>query len=184
MTDATWRRGGLWVVLLAALTSGGCAQQTGQPGPSDPELAAYTRLMMPRKIEIQRYLTKPVSFARDGNPDGLEVILAAIDSFGDRTKLVGTLHFELYTLRMASGDRLGERLAFWPVEINSDETIVKHWDRLSRFYRFHLQLPSKPLKPGRYILTATLLYPGQDALASEYEFDQTTESAPGVTPSY
>ena len=125
----------------------------------DPELAAFVRLMMPKQIEIQRYLTKPVSFAGDGNADGIEVILAVRDKLGDPVKVVGTFQFELDRTRMASADRLGKRVAFWKVQISSDETFTQYWDRPARWYVFPLQLDRGPLEPGRYILTARLLSP-------------------------
>lgn len=157
------------LLLIAAL--GGCAKKTDHVKVEDPKLANYVRLIMPQNVEIQRYLTKPVSFAGDGSANGLEVLLAAYDSFGDLTKIVGTLHIELHTMRMASGDRLGERIAFWPIELTSDKALTLYWDPLARFYRFHLQLEQSTLPPGRYILTVRLLSPTGERLFDEYEFE-------------
>lgn len=163
-----------------------CACQTEHANVQldDPELTAFVRLMMPKQIEIQRYLTKPVSFAGDGNADGIEVILAALDSYGLPVKAVGTFHFELHRMRMASGDRLGERIAFWKVEINSDETLREYRDRYSRWYVFPLQLDRGPLTPGRYILTARLLSPTGETLFHDYRFHHEGGSVPGVSPTY
>ena len=136
----------------------------------NPELDAFVRLMMPTKIEIQRYLTKPFDFEGTGDADGIEVILAALDSFGDPVKCVGTFQFELYTRRMASGDKFDERVAFWPMTIDSDQTLVQYWDRLTRFYRFPLKLAEGTLPPGRYILSARLITPTGDKLFDDYEF--------------
>lgn len=138
---------------------------------ADPQLAAFVHMMMPKEIEIQRYLTKPVSFSGSGDANGIEVILAARDSFGDPTKIIGTFQFELCARRVASSDRLGRRVALWPVEINSDQTLLKYWDRLSRFYKFPLQLDQPVLPPGDYILTARLRSAGGDeTLFDEYAF--------------
>jgi hypothetical protein len=136
----------------------------------DPVLAEFVRLIMPAKIEIQHYLTKPFDFAGSGDADGLEVIIAAFDSFGDPVKCVGTFHFELHTMRMASGDKLGEQVAFWPVTIDSDKTLLEYWDCLTRFYCFPLKLHSGTLPPGRYILTARLTTPTGDNLFDNYQF--------------
>lgn len=147
----------------------------------DPQVAAFLQVLMPRQIEVQKFLTRPVSLGGEGTADGLEVVLAAMDSLGDRVKVVGTFHFELYSRRPASGDRLGQRLAFWPVKIDSDEALLQYWDRLSRFYRFPLQLPSPPLEPGQYILVVRLLSPAGETLESEYEFEHREATVPTVS---
>jgi hypothetical protein len=127
--------------------------------------------MLPAKIEIQRYWTRPISLAGKPGPDAMEVIVAAFDSCGDNSKMAGTLHIELYTRRPASSDKLGKRIAFWAVELNSIEQMTEHWDSLARFYRFPLKLATPPLAPGRYVLTITLQPPRGDRLSDEYAFD-------------
>lgn len=158
------------LVLCALLLTGGCQGPNAGVQFDNPELAAFVRLMMPAKIEIQHYLTKPRDFEGSGDADGLEVILTTLDSFGDSVKCVGTFHFDLHTLRMASGDKLGEQIAHWPVTINSDKTLVQYWDRLTRSYRFPLKLRSGKLTPERYILSARLITPTDDKLYDTYEF--------------
>ena len=160
------------------LAFSGCVADTADIQMDSPDMTAYVQLIMPTRIEIQRHWTKPVSFADDGNADGIEMILAAYDSFGDLTKVVGTLHFELHTRRMASADRLDKRVAFWSVELNSRRTLTEHWDPLARFYRFPLQLTATPLPPGRYILTARLVSPDDKRLVDQYEFTHQAGTAP------
>lgn len=159
----------LWMLVGAALLGASCeTPPSGQPT-TEGELAAYVELVLPARIEIQRFLTKPVSFAGDGNADGLEVILAAYDAAGDLTKVVGTFHFELQTRRLS--DRIGTRVAFWPVEINSNKAMILYRDPLSRFYDFPLELDHKPLPAGQYVLTAWLQLPTGRRLVDEYEFN-------------
>jgi hypothetical protein len=136
----------------------------------NPELSAFVRLLMPAKIEIQRYLTKPFDFEGSGDADGLEVILTTLDSFGDPVKCTGTFHFDLHTMRLASGDKLGKQVAHWPVTINSDRSLVEYWDRYARCYRFPLKLRSGKLAPGQYILSACLITPTTEKLYDTYEF--------------
>jgi len=152
------------------LLSAGCQGPAASVQLDNPELSAFVRLLMPAKIEIQHYLTKPFDFEGTGDADGLEVILTALDSFGDPVKCAGTFHFDLHTLRLASGDRLGPRIAHWPVTINSDQTLVQHWHRYGRCYRFPLKLRSGKLPPGRYILNVCLVTPTDDKLYDTYEF--------------
>lgn len=156
----------------------GCNDARINPDESAPESAAYVQMMMPRRIDVQRFLTKPVSFAQNGNPDGLEVVLAAVDEHGDPQKVCGTFHFELREWRPASGDEQGQRIAFWPVKIADEQASARFYDRLSRYHHFPLELESPPLKPGRYILCVRLLTPTADTLFGEYEFEQTTDPAP------
>ncbi len=141
----------------------------------DPELAAYVQLVMPARIKILEW-TKPVSLAGDGNGDALEVILEARDAFDDLTKVVGTFHFELQVRRLS--ETLGARVGFWPVEVNSEKTMLMYRDRLSRFYHFPLQLKDTPLSSGHYVLSVWLHLPTGQRLYDEYEFDYDGSSAP------
>lgn len=139
---------------------------------SDPQQAAFVELVTPRAIEIQRYLTKPIASRKDGPFDTIEVILAALDRFNDPVKVVGTFHFELYVARPASGDRLGQRVAFWEVVIDSQEALERFWDRPSRYFRFPLKLEPPTLEPRAYVLTARFIAPWGDRLFSQYELPE------------
>lgn len=157
-----------WVILgLAALA--GCENRTTTISTSDPQMAAFIRLMIPRSIEIRHYLTKPVSFEGGGNANGIEAILVALDAFGDPVKATGTFNFELYQMRHASADRHGDRIAFWTETIDSEQSLARNWDRLARMFAFRLQLPVNNLPPGDYILNAQLVTPTGEKLFDEYE---------------
>lgn len=162
-------------LLLSACTSPNAAIKA-----DDPELATYLELVLPTRIEIQRYLTKPVSYAGDGNADGLEVILAAYDASGELTKIFGTLHFELVSRKVR--DTVGTRIAFWPVDIKTDKAMHLYRDHLSRFYQFPLQLEQKSLPAGEYVLTVWLFLPGERRLYDEYEFSYDGKGAQPVRP--
>lgn len=161
-----------WPLLLvgALLPAAGCQERGAGVQLDDPELSAFVQLLMPAEIQIQHYLTKPFDFDGDGDADGLEVILTTLDSFGDAVKCTGTFHFDLHTMRMASGDRLGKRIAQWSVTIDSDKTLVEYWDRYARCYRFPLKRRGDKLAPGRYILSARLITPTDHKLYDTYEF--------------
>jgi hypothetical protein len=127
---------------------------------------------------MQRFLTKPVSYAGDGQADGLEVILAAYDASDDLTKVVGTFHFELEQRKRT--ESIGTRIAFWPVEIKSEKTLRMYRDHLSRFYQFPLRLDAKSLSAGQYVLSVWLQLPGGRRLFDEYEFTYDGTGAPPV----
>ena len=161
-----------WLLCACGLLPAAACSQRAPVTMDNPELSAFVEMMMPRSIEIQKYLTRPRDFDGNEADDGLEIILAVNDSFEDPIKCVGEFQFELYTLRMASGDRLGERVAFWPVEVTDADGVRRYWDRLSRFYQFDLQFPSGVLPTGRYILNARLRTPTGEQLYDQYEFTQ------------
>ena len=158
----------LAAVPVSSLT--GCQEPSAEVQLDNPELIACMRLLMPSEIELQHHLTKPFDFEGTGDADGLEVILTARDSFGDPVKCTGTFHFDLHTMRMASGDKLGKQIAHWPVTIDSAATLVEYWYRYARCYRFPLKLRSGKLPPGRYILNARLITPTDEKLYDTYEF--------------
>ena len=159
-----------WRVMpLAALSSCAGCQTNTAINLDDPKLATFIRLVMPAKVEIQRYLTRPVDIDSKGKAEGLEVILAVFDSFGDPVKCAGTFHFELHQRRMASADTLGKLVARWSATIDSERTLVEYWDRYSRYYRFPLTFADKPLPPGHYVLDVTLVTPTGEKLFDQYD---------------
>lgn len=155
------------LALAAAIALCGCRQQTARPAADVNELV---ETLLPQKIVTQRSFTRPIDTDDDGAADAIDAVVIAQDAYGDPTKCLGTWHFELYTLRLASGDRLGERLAHWPVDMTEPDDAQVFWDRVSRFYRFTLELEAS-LPPGQYVLTVTLRTPTERNLFDEYRFD-------------
>jgi hypothetical protein len=167
------------LVVVGVLNLWGCERNSSMMQMEGPQMAAFVELVLPQKVQVQKFLTRPVSFAGDGNPDGIEVVLAVLDAFDDPVKTAGTFHFELYSRRPSSGDPAGERLAFWEIRVDSRARVLEYWDRLSRFYRFPLRLESAPLPPGSYFLEVRLVLPGGEKRFDEYVF----ELPPGPVPS-
>jgi hypothetical protein len=163
----------LCLILAAA---GGCQQSSARLG-DDAALTTFVELVRPRQIEIQRHFTKPVSYEGSGDADGLEVIVAAKDASGDEVKCVGEFLFELYEQRLASGDPLGKRVAYWAVSVDSADSVQLYWDSLSRFFKFPLRFEQQVLAPGRYVLTAQLAAPGGAKLRDDYDFSYRAGSA-------
>jgi len=170
----------LLVLISGGLGLSACTSPNAAIQADDPDLATYLELVLPARVEIQRYLTKPVSYAGDGNADGLEVILAAYDKSDELTKVYGTLHFELVSRKIT--DSVGTRVAFWPIDITTDKAMHLYRDHLSRFYQFPLQLEQKSLPTGQYVLSVWLHLPGGRRLYHEYEFTYDGKGAPPVRP--
>lgn len=158
-------------LLVLTLALPGCVAP-GQHSAADTEALSETvRVLSPREIRIQRYLTEPRAFGGSETPNGVVVLLAAVDSFSDPIKCVGNFQFELYTRRPASGDPLGERVGYWSIALLDQAAIAKYWDRYSRFFKFELKLSQGVLKPGSYILSATFTPPGGERIEDRYEFE-------------
>lgn len=165
------------LIAVTMLGAGACTPRRHKVQADSPALAEYIALVMPARVRILEW-TKPVSFAGDGNADGLEVILAAYDALDDETKAVGTFHFELQTRRVS--EHIGRRLAFWPVEVTSARDLRAYLDHPTGFYRFPLKLDPAPLPPGRYALTVWLHLPTGRRLSGEYEFSYDGGRVPTV----
>jgi hypothetical protein len=175
---------GVLAMLVGVIGAGGC--RSGRPAfdPASPEISAYMQLVLPERIEIQKSWTRPLSFAGDGSADGLEVLVAAYDAAGEKTKAVGEFLFELSHVRRASADRVGPQVCVWTVALDSSDAMTQHWDPLSRFYRFQLLLDDRaPLAPDKYLLSARLQPPGNASrLFAEYEFTHAAGAVPSARP--
>ncbi len=156
---------------------GGC--QSSNTGDGGARMEAFVDLMIPRRIEIQKYLTRPLDVEGGGRADTIEIILAAYDSFGHGIKTTGAFQFELSDMRMASGDKVGRRRAYWRVEIDDAAAVATHWDHLSRFFKFELALPDGELAPGQYILDARLQTPTGEMLFDQYTLVYRSEAQVG-----
>lgn len=159
----------------------GCNRGHGAIDPAQPEISAFVELMSPRDIEIQPF-TQPISVEGDGQADAIEVILAASDCGDDPIKVVGTFQFELYERQLASGMKLGERLAYWQVEILDEQAYNDRWDRYAQVYRFPLEIQS--LDAGEYILTAQFTGPTGEHLFNEFVLRFDGAAVPPLEPRY
>jgi hypothetical protein len=170
------RRGGVSVLVFwaALLLSGmaGCKESGSKftvENVSEEEMFA---LLLPASVEITPF-TRPKSFDKDEIPDGIEVLVRPLDRFGDPVKAIGTLHFELYNYRQASGDNKGERIQFWDVQVATAKQVQQYWDRTSQMYLFRLMVDQiGSFAPGqKYILLVRYNSPQGEHLEHEYTFE-------------
>jgi hypothetical protein len=137
---------------------------TGEKGLSPEE---QLQLLLPTRIEILPF-TKPKSWDNDPIPDGIEVVLRPLDTFGDQTKAVGQYRFELYVFQNANSNPRGKRIGFWEEDLSTKASQYKHWDRITRTYRFRLAWTEEKVKPGRYVLDVTYTPPTGDRLKDTF----------------
>ncbi|MFA5865905.1 MAG: hypothetical protein WC975_14630 [Phycisphaerae bacterium] len=158
-------------LLLTALSFiiTGCEQRnSGAKGGSTPWATnEQYKLLLPAKIDILPF-TKPRSWDDDQIPDGIEVVLRPLDSFGDQTKAVGCFRFELYTFQKASGETKGQRIGFWEENMTTKESQNLHWDKITRTYRFRLAWTGEKTRQGKYVLEVTYLAPSSLRLTDTY----------------
>ena len=121
-------------------------------------------LLMPAQIEILPF-SKPKSWDSDQIPDGIEVVLRPLDSFGDQTKAVGLFRFELYLFQKLLPTR-GQRIGFWEKLMTRQGSFALGPD--------HANLPISPeprrsvVRPGKICLEVTYLSPTGTRLGDTY----------------
>jgi len=157
MNRGTWYFWGVFFVLSVVFC--GCEQRSDCSEKNSSSLTEeQVRMLMLAKIEVLPF-TKPRSWDDDAVPDGIEVVLRPLDSFGDQTKAIGTFRFELYTYQKASSNPKGQRVGFWEEDLRTRQSQLLHWDKITRTYRFRLAWTGQSPKPGKYVLEVTYLSP-------------------------
>ena len=149
--------------------------------PTEKEQLDTLSLMLPQSIKIQPF-SKVKSFNQDEVPDGILAVVRAYDKFGDPVKAIGLWYFELWTFENASGDRKGERLAYWDRNLSTAEEVRLYWTR-AQMLEFQLAWTGgvESIKPGRkYVLTATYRAPWDETFQDEYVL--TIELPTGAMP--
>ncbi len=156
-------------LILAGLFAAGCETPGASRVPTEADRVRMLELMLPQKIKIWSF-TKVASFNDDDVPDGILVIVRPLDPFEDPVKAVGVWHFELYSFQDASGERKGERLAFWERVIATPEEVRLYWTP-AQMYEFQLAWAEgvEGVAPGRkYVLAVTYRNPWEEILQDEY----------------
>jgi hypothetical protein len=125
-------------------------------------------------------------------PDGIEAVVEFEDQFGDPTRAVGKIRFELYAFFPNSPDHRGRRLAFWSASLDSHEDQISRWDTAARGYSFQLAYDNISTQRA-YVLTAqvdrgkTRLFDEliiEPSLKDGYHGDRRTQKAPTDAPGH
>lgn len=109
----------------------------------------------PSKLRLHPTFTQVKDWTGDNKPDGVEVVVELLDSFGEPTRGSGTLLFELWSFRKYDPNPLGNRACEpWKGELLTREQQEAHWSQALRSYTFQLAMPLvNPTK--EYVLTAS-----------------------------
>jgi hypothetical protein len=111
------------------------------------------KLFGPKSMRVHPTFTRVKDWTGDGKPDGIEAVVELQDEFGEPTRAIGSVMFELYTYRPTHPDVRGRRVPevwVWPLARRNEQTA--HWSRALRAYTFKI-----PFDPGRspLVLEAT-----------------------------
>ena len=156
---------GLALVLAAAA---GCADDRMrlQQGATVP---LPIDLLLPHSIRVHSF-TGTRTFSKEGNLEGVEVRLEALDATGDRTKAFGTFRFELYAYDRHRPENRGAQLAVWDLDLLEPRANLVHFDRVYANYLFKLEW-DRPLQVGRrFVLVAVFSSPFTERLTDQREF--------------
>jgi len=135
----------------ALFAIGGCSSES-KPAVRTP---ANPRLFDATGMRLHPVFTKISDFDGDGQPDGIEAVVQFQDQFGDPTKAVGRLVFDLYRFRPYNPDPRGDHVA-GPFEgrLDSLQDQRARWNNATGAYIFQLAYPDVKATVD-YTLTAT-----------------------------
>lgn len=126
-------------------------------------------LLMPRRIEIVKPFTRLKSFDDDPVPDGIELLVRAINALDSPGIMVGHVRVELYEYAPASAEPKGHRLEHWDIDLTSPEDQRRYWNALTQMYEFRLGVDAKAIpRADRYVLLVTYDSPLGERLTDQY----------------
>ncbi|MGB2984521.1 MAG: hypothetical protein WBE26_01450 [Phycisphaerae bacterium] len=126
-------------------------------------------LLMPSRIEIVEPFTRVKSFDDDTTPDGIELLLQAVNSLDNPGLMIaGRVRVELYEYVPASGDQKGRRLEHWNIELTDAHLQRTYWNALTQMYEFRLGIdPTKIPAADKYVLAVAYDSPLGEHLTDE-----------------
>lgn len=147
---AMMRIAAILIVAVTVCWMGGCEKK-------QPPVEQMIELLMPQQVRIVEAFTGFRSFDEDDVPDGIELLLQPVDSFGDPVKMAGTVRVELYEYLQASGNRDGRRLCDpWEVPLQTREDQSKYWNNVTGMYEIPLEIPAGVAATGlKFVLVVT-----------------------------
>jgi len=157
--------GGCTAALIAA---SGCASTPR--GVDDPARRHLLALLMPSRVEIVEPFTRVKSFDDDATPDGIELLLQAVNSLDNPGLMIaGQVRVELFEHVAGSADQKGRRLEHWDVELATAAQQRRYWNQLTQMYEFRLGVdPTVMPNADKYVLLVTYNSPLGEHLTDEY----------------
>ncbi len=137
-------------------------------------------MLMPSQIEIVEPFTRVRSFDEDPEPDGIELLLQAVNPLDNPgLMIVGDITVELYEFIPASADQKGRRIDVWEIELRTKEHQKRFWNQITQMYEFRLAVESELIPVAkRYVLAVTYHSPLGQHLTDEFQIDYRVTSGP------
>jgi hypothetical protein len=164
---------------IAPLLIAGCASI---PRAVSNDQAYMVSLLMPAKVEIVEPFTRAKSFNNDPTPDGIELLLQAVNSLDVPGRMmVGRLNVALFEYVPATPDRRGRQLDRWEIDLTTTDQQRRHWNRLTHMYELRLSFDPARVPPAeRYVLQVTYNSPMGEHLSDQCLVD--FPKGPGAVP--
>jgi hypothetical protein len=141
-------------------------------------------LLMPTKIEIVKPFTRVKSFDADADPDGIEMMVRAINALDNPgLMIVGQVRVQLSEYMPGSAEERGRLLENWDIDLSTAQRQKSYWNALTQMYEFRLGIdPSVIPAAEKYVLTVTYRSPLGEHLADQclIEYRATTGPLGGV----
>lgn len=152
---------------MGLFLAGGC--QTTPSVLDDDAKRRMLALLMPNRIEIVEPFTRVKSFDDDSTPDGIELLIQAVNSLDNPGLMIaGNVRIELYQHVPASANRTGKRLELWEVQLATKEHQRTYWNQITQMYEFRLEVdPSVIPLDEKYVLQVTYNSPLGEHLTDE-----------------
>jgi hypothetical protein len=112
------------------------------------------------KVRLQPSFTKISGTQGQAESGVIETFVELSDQFGDPIKALGTCRFEIYQYRPISSDPRGPRCeidGIQTVDLRDLQVNQKHWDNITRSYRFKIKLPPMSSGADKIVLQATFI---------------------------
>ena len=131
-------------------------------------------------IEIVKPFTRVKSFDDDASPDGIELLLQAVNPLGNvGLMIVGVIRVELYEHVKASGIPTGKRLDSWTIDLASEESQRRYWNHVTQMYQLRLTSNHAVVSVARrYVLVVTYTSPLGEHLTDDCVIERRAISGP------
>jgi len=161
-----WIGCGGWTAALIAASGCASTSQTKDDLARRDSLA----LLMPSRVEIVEPFTRVKSFDGDDTPDGIELLLQAVNSLDNPGLMIaGQVRVELFEHVPGSADQKGRRLEQWDVELTTTAQQRRYWNQLTQMYEFRLGVdPTVMPIDDRFVLLVTYNSPLGEHLSDEF----------------
>jgi len=135
----------------------------------DPARRDQLALLMPSWVVIVEPFTRIKSFDDDATPDGIELLLQAVNSLDNPGLMIaGQVRVELFEHVAGSADQKGRRLEHWDVNLATAAHQRRYWNQLTQMYEFRLGVDPSEMSPAdKFVLLVTYNSPLGEHLTDE-----------------